>query len=131
MVVPGLMRLKLPALNCLLERRIASAVAAGSDSKGLQEIVRCVDSAIAIGSPLVRGGCLTRNLTLYYFLRRTGLPVMLCFGARSRDGQLVEEAGHCWLEKDGQPFLERGDPYEYSVPIMILPFQFTEPAKMN
>lgn len=123
MAVPGLMRLRLPVLNSLMERRIASAMAAGGDSNSPAEIVRCVESAIAVGSPFVRSGCLIRCLTLYYFLRRTGLAVTLCFGARLRNGQLTPEPGHCWLEKGGKPFLERGNPYDYSVTILTLPSQ--------
>jgi len=119
--VPILMRLRLPVLNRLLERRIARAVAAGGDSNGVEEILRSVESVLTAGSPLVCSGCLTRALTLYYFLRRTGLAVTLRFGARHRNGQLTEEAGHCWLEKGGEPFLERGNPYEYSVVIHSLP----------
>ena len=128
-VVPFLMRLRLPLMNRLLERRIASAVAAGGDSDQPEEIVRCVESALALGSPFVRSGCLTRGLTLYYFLRRTGLAVTLCFGARSKDGQLREAPGHCWVEKEGEPFLERGNPYEYSVPILSLPADLPKPAE--
>lgn len=116
--VPVLMRLKLPLLDRLLERRFASATAAGGDANGPEEIVRCVDSALAVGAPLVRPGCLTRGLTLYYFLRRAGLEVTLCFGVRWRNGEI---AGHCWLEKGGEPFLERGSPERYAVPIYSLP----------
>ncbi len=127
--VPLLMRLKLPVLHSLLERRIAAAAKAGGDANGVGEIVRCVESALAVGPPLVHPGCLTRGLTLYYFLRRAGLDVTLCFGARWRDGQLTEEAGHCWLEKGGVPFLESGNPRQYSVPIYRLPAPPPRPAE--
>ena len=126
---PMFMRLKLPVLNRLLERRIASAAGTDGESNRPGEIVRCVESALQVGAPLVRPACLTRGLTLYYFLRRAGLDVTLCFGARSRNGQLTQEAGHCWLEKDGKPFLERGDPHQYSVPIYRLPATPPQPAK--
>lgn len=119
--VPILMRLKLPVLQRLLERRIASAAGSEGGSRGPGGILRCVESALALGTPLVRPGCLTRGLTLYYFLRRAGVDVTLRFGARWRNGEFTEEAGHCWLEKDGEPFLESGDPYQYSVPIYSLP----------
>ena len=119
--VPILMRLKLPVLHRLLERRIASAAGTEGGSRGPGEILRCVESALALGTPLIRPGCLTRGLTLYYFLRRAGEDVTLRFGARWRNGEFIEEAGHCWLEKDGEPFLESGNPYQYSVPIYSLP----------
>lgn len=127
--VPVLMRLKLPVLHRLLERRIATAVRAESDSHGPGEILRCVESALAVGRPLVRPGCLTRGLTLYYFLRRAGVDVTLRFGARCRNGELMQAAGHCWLEQRGEPFLERGNPYRYCVPIYTLPATHPQPAR--
>ena len=127
--VPVLMRLKLPVLHRLLERRIATAVRAESDSHGPGEILRCVESALAVGRPLVRPGCLTRGLTLYYFLRRAGVDVTLRFGARCRNGELMQAAGHCWLEQRGEPFLESGNPYRYCVPIYTLPATHPQPAR--
>jgi hypothetical protein len=63
--------------------------------------------AIRRGRPLVRPGCLTRGVTRYYFFRRDGMDVSLCFGM----SQVKEEfVGHCWLVKDGVPFMETRDP---------------------
>lgn len=70
-------------------------------------IVRLVDGVMRVGAPLVRPGCLTRGVTLYYFLRRAGEPVSLQFGIGELDGEPV---GHCWLIKGGEPFLEARDP---------------------
>jgi hypothetical protein len=56
------------------------------------------------GRALVPGGCTVRGLTLYYFLRRAGVAVNLCYGVALVQGRLV---GHCWLERAGEPFLER------------------------
>ena len=66
-----------------------------------------VDAVIRRGQPLVRPGCLTRGVTLYYALRRAGDDVSLCFGVGFDGG---ETTGHCWLDKDGEPLLERADP---------------------
>jgi hypothetical protein len=66
-----------------------------------------VDRAIRWGSPIIRRGCLTRGITSYYFLRRSGLDVQLVFGV-GRVGGAME--GHCWLLVDGEPFAERQDP---------------------
>jgi hypothetical protein len=115
---PLLLRIRLPVLDRLLEQRIASAAAAGGDSHGPGEIVRCLESALTLGAPLVRPGCLTRGLTLYYFLRRARLDVRLCFGVRHSHGRL---RGHCWLEKGGETFLEAGNPDGYPDPIYTLP----------
>jgi hypothetical protein len=46
-------------------------------------------------------------LTRYYFLRRVGMDVSLCFGMGRHDKGFM---GHCWLVKDGEPFLEVEDP---------------------
>jgi hypothetical protein len=40
-------------------------------------------------------------------LRRAGVDVALCFGAGPYQGQF---AAHCWLERNGAPFLEPADP---------------------
>jgi len=66
-----------------------------------------VDAIIRRGRPVVRPGCLTRGVTLYYALRREGDDVSLCFGVGADQGR---PAGHCWLDKAGEPLLERVDP---------------------
>ena len=88
-LVPFLLRLKLSRLGSLLEPR---SIAPGS----VEQIAAYVEMAIRSGRPLVRGGCLTRGLTRYYFLRQAGIDVSLCFGVTQAG------AGHCWLEKDGR-----------------------------
>jgi hypothetical protein len=72
-----------------------------------ETVVRLVDAAMRVGAPAVRPGCLTRGVTLYYFLRRAGEPVTLQFGLGEVNGEPV---GHCWLTKGGEPFLEARDP---------------------
>ena len=101
--VPFLLRLKLSRVETLLEPRIPSS----ADRERLEQITGYVETAIRAGRPLVRPGCLTRGVTRYYFFRRNGLDVSLCFGM----GQIKEEfVGHCWLVKDGVPFMETWDP---------------------
>src|SRR5580658_7921386 len=101
--VPFLLRLKLARVEALLQPRIPRS----ADQDRIERIVKYVEIAIREGHPLVRQGCLTRGLTRYYFFRREGLNVSLCFGM----GQVKEEfVGHCWLLKDGVPFLEARDP---------------------
>jgi hypothetical protein len=72
-----------------------------------KRIAKYVEIAIRRGAPAVRPGCLTRGVTRYYFLRRAGMDVTLCFGMGRRNGAFV---GHCWLVKDGEPYLENEDP---------------------
>ena len=101
--VPLLLRLKLSRVETLLQPKFASP----ADRDRIEQIAKYVEIAIREGRPLVRQGCLTRGLTRYYFFRREGLNVSLCFGM----GQVKEEfVGHCWLIKDGVPFLEARDP---------------------
>ena len=102
--VPLLLRLRLPAVTALLGR---VEVATVSDPLAISRIRRCVRLAIRRGRPFIRPGCLTRGVTLYYFLRRAGVDVSLCFGMGRPEGEF---AGHCWLVKDGAPFLESRDP---------------------
>jgi hypothetical protein len=90
-------------VETLLEPRIPSS----ADRERLEQITEYVEKAIRAARPLVRPGCLTRGVTRYYFFRRNGLDVSLCFGM----GQVQEEfVGHCWLVKDGVPFMEARDP---------------------
>jgi hypothetical protein len=102
--VPYLLRLKLPRVARALEsHRNPSVLSEGSAGK----IVSFVEIAIRHGRPFVRSGCLTRGLTRYYFLRRAGMDVALCFGMGRLDNDFM---GHCWLVSDGKPFLEIEDP---------------------
>jgi hypothetical protein len=101
--VPFLLRLKISRVRALLEMGIRSP----SDRDRIEQITEYVEMAIQMGRPMVRPGCLTRGLTRYYFFRRDGMDVSLCFGM-GRDKE--EFAGHCWLVKNGAPFLEKQDP---------------------
>ncbi len=61
-------------------------------------------------SPL--GLCLRRSLIRYHFLRREGVPVVLHFGARFKDGRADREVtGHAWLTLDGKPYFEENENY--------------------
>jgi hypothetical protein len=68
-----------------------------------------VDGLIAAARPLVRPGCLTRGLTHYFFLRRAGLEVELVYGV---DPSVDPAEAHCWLVRDGAPYLEATNPAE-------------------
>ena len=101
--VPFLLRLRLSRVEALLELKNPSAV----ERDRVEQITKYVELAISQGRPLVRPGCLTRGVTRYYFFRRDGMNVSLCFGMGQVDGKYV---GHCWLVKDGVPFMETRDP---------------------
>jgi hypothetical protein len=74
----------------------------------IQRLERLVAIAPRVAAPVVRPGCLTRGVTLFWFLRRAGLDVELRFGVDPRDA--ADTDGHCWLSVDGEPFLEKRDP---------------------
>jgi len=102
-VVPLLFRLKLSRVQALLEPKGHSS----ANRDRVEQIGAYVEMAIQKGAPLVRPGCLTRAATRYYFFRRDGMDVSLCFGM----GQVQKEfVGHCWLVRDGVPFMETVDP---------------------
>jgi hypothetical protein len=104
--VPALMRLPLAKLDALLDWMVAGGERSADDVDATASTVLQV---LEVGRPLVRRGCLTRGLTLYYGLRRAGFPVALRFGmgATSRgDGY----DGHCWVELGGEPYQETRDP---------------------
>ena len=104
--VPYLMRLKLARLARVLE---PGSEPVPVDPDHLRKIAAYVQAAIERGRPLVRPGCLTLGLTRYYFFRRAGLDVSLHFGM-GRIGEDQEFVGHCWLARDGVPYLEKQDP---------------------
>ncbi|MEO7555591.1 MAG: lasso peptide biosynthesis B2 protein [Acidimicrobiales bacterium] len=102
--VPLLMRLSLPRLAAVLSMATGRTGMSGCPSEDhVQRVATCVAAVQGGRVPLVRSGCLTRGVTLYWLLRRAGVPVELCFGMDKVDGEL---AGHCWLVRDGRPYLE-------------------------
>lgn len=113
--VPLLMRMKVPHLQRLLGRgrRHSDAEAVNTAA-----VLRHFTLARGVAAPLVGSGCLTRGLTLYYFLRRRGVDVNLTFGMARIDGRFI---GHCWLARQGVPFLERDDPRQHYAPVFTMP----------
>jgi hypothetical protein len=106
---PVLARLDLKRLQRCLEpsARLSRAPAADPDAV-VEAVGRRVDRMIRWGKPVVRPGCLTRGITGYYILRRTGLDVALCFGMGAV--RAPDATAHCWLVLDGNPVLEAADP---------------------
>jgi hypothetical protein len=101
--VPALMRLPLPSAARILERTSRRRTRRGFSPERLAQLM---DAAPAFAHPVVRGGCLTRGITLYWLLRRRGVNVELQFGVDRRGAA----DGHCWLVRDGEPYLEKVDP---------------------
>src|ERR1700759_4635439 len=95
---PLLMRLPLSRVESLIERAAAWSRTPANDP---HEVAGTVLRMLQTGRPIVRTGCLTRGLSLYYSLRRAGVDVSLAFGlGRVEGGDGFE--GHCWLVLDGE-----------------------------
>jgi hypothetical protein len=103
--VPALLRLPLPRLAAFVTRKPRARRAPAEEVERLERLIAL---APRIAHPLVRGGCLTRGLTLFWFLRRSGLDVELRFGLDVERGDAAD--GHCWIALDDEPFLEPRDP---------------------
>ncbi|HKH43926.1 MAG TPA: lasso peptide biosynthesis B2 protein [Thermoanaerobaculia bacterium] len=103
--VPFLVRRGPERMARLLEPAMPPRAAA--DPRAAEVLARRIDRWLRAGWPLVRRGCLTRGITQYRFLRRTGFDVSLRFGVGEVNGRFE---GHCWLVQDGRPFLEKRDP---------------------
>jgi hypothetical protein len=113
--VPLLLRLGPARMAAIVEPRRPRAP---RDDRRAEWLAAHIDRVLDAGRPVVRPGCLTRGVTLYYFLRRAGVDVRLQFGIGEVDGSYQ---GHCWLVRDGEPYLERVDPRPlftgtYSIP---------------
>jgi hypothetical protein len=114
-LVPLLMRLKLARVERLLRVRHLPGRAS---SRSLEAIVQHLQLARRIGSPLVRSSCLTRGVTLYYFLSHAGIDVTLAFGIRPVGEEFT---GHCWIERGGIAILEDEDPQTLYVRTVSIP----------
>lgn len=113
--VPLLLRLSLPRQAAVLRRAGRRSSTARATIERLPELVGLAHRA---WHPLVRPGCLTRGMTLLWFLRRAGHEVELCFGL---DVEGDHPEGHCWLMRGGEPLLERADQLARFVEIYRLP----------
>ena len=54
------------------------------------------------------------------------MDVTLCFGMGRVAGEF---AGHCWLMKDGQPFLEAKDPLPVFTRVVSIPMSHQLPER--
>jgi hypothetical protein len=121
-VVPLLVRLRLSRLERVLEPHRAPRRATPEE---LASLAAAIDDSLARAPGFVRRGCLTRGVTLYFFLRRAGADVALVFGMGKHGGAY---AGHCWLVKDGEPYLEPKDPRELFAEMYAIPRGGGSPA---
>jgi len=117
LAAPLLLRVSLPRLATLLEWGVSGP---RSEPRDPDLVAATVLDMLQTARPLVRAGCLTRGLTLYYGLRRVGIDATLSFGmGRVSSGDGFE--GHCWIVLDGEPYLEPRDPRLEYVTMYSLP----------
>jgi hypothetical protein len=110
-IVPLLTRLPIRQLEALMEPAHPNHAI---DPDLAERIIRYTDLVCRLGRRLIARLCLTRGLTLFYFLRRAGVNASLVFGAGTvRD----DFAGHCWLVRNGEPYLEKVDPRTLFTPV--------------
>ena len=112
---PALVRLSPPRLFSFLEPKSTGKTPVRSQE---ERIVRYTDALLANRGPLPHRSCLRRAIMLYYFLSREGAKLEVCFGVAPSNGDL---GGHCWLVRDGEPFLESGDPLATFTPVYSFP----------
>ena len=92
----------------------------GSGGEG--EIRRLADVAALLERRSPLGLCLRRSLVRYHFLRRSGVPVVLHFGAKFKDGRPDREVtGHAWLTREGRPYYEDSQNYQGFRVILVYP----------
>ena len=117
-VSPLLVRFDLPRLKRLIEpRRVrrAGMVRKMPSTESVDRIVRYTDGMLARRGPMMRKNCFRRAITLYYFLRREGVELDVCFGVKTPGESLLD--GHCWLVRDESPYLEAIDPTSMFTPV--------------
>lgn len=103
-------RLKGPLLEALAR---LTPTAPADSAPAENTLRRLADLAALLDRQSPLGLCLRRSLTRYYFLRRSGVPVVLQFGARFVSGKPDREVtGHAWLTLQGQPYYERTENYQ-------------------
>jgi hypothetical protein len=112
-LVPWRFRRPLRQLEAQLESRIEPSRMAQQPNAGeADRIIRLTGMLCRAVRPLLSHPCQVRGLTLYYFLRRVGVDVSLVFGVAP---EATGAVGHCWLVKDGEPYLESVDPREHFI----------------
>ena len=111
-VLPAMLRLlSLPRLMKMLTHRDLR-VCKDPDSESKDKIVKFTDYLLNRNFWIYKSTCLKRALVLYYFLRRSGIDVQICFGVRSnaKSSEIKTQnvlEGHAWLLYSGNIFLER------------------------
>ncbi|HEY6804539.1 MAG TPA: lasso peptide biosynthesis B2 protein [Pyrinomonadaceae bacterium] len=71
-------------------------------------LAQSIDLLLSADVLFLRPICWKRAAVLRRYLSRKGIPTQIIFGVRKELKNEVD--GHAWLERDGQPFLEKTPP---------------------
>lgn len=74
---------------------------------------------------LRRDFCMKRSIILFYFLRKWGYAVHVYFGVIKEETAL---SGHAWVELDGTPLFENGNPQQRYKVTYVYPPESVESA---
>lgn len=97
------------ALQQPLPEAMVQLTPAGRPQTGLsaETVRRLADLVALLDRRSLLGLCLRRSLLRYHFLRQSGVPLVVCFGARIAAGDSERKvAGHAWTTLDNQPYYE-------------------------
>jgi hypothetical protein len=97
--------LRVKSLPLVLDRLNPRSMAGGLDEAVMGDLVYYVDRWLQLFPYNTKGNCFPRSLSLYWFARRLGYPVVFHCGVRK---ELSNLDGHAWLTLDHQPFHETG-----------------------
>ena len=101
-------------LSCLTPKRVPSITRHAL----LEKAVYYTDALLWRFHFPLPGNCLPRSLILYYFATRLGFAVQFCCGVQ-RNGETLR--GHAWLTRQGEAFLENGNPEKQFVVTFSFP----------
>ena len=111
--LPVMLRLfSLPRLMKLFTPRVLKVYESSDIEELKYKVVKFTDYVLSRKYLKCKNTCLRRSLVLYYFLRKLGINVTICFGVRYGDKLPGREArkklkGHAWLLHKGEIFLEK------------------------
>jgi hypothetical protein len=88
--------------------RITPGEKSGPPSIAVERRIRqLADMAALLDRKSPLGLCLRRSLVRYYFLRESGLPVCIHFGAKFKENPNERQlAGHAWTSLNNIPYYE-------------------------
>ncbi len=111
--LPLILRLfSLPRLMELFTPRVLKVYESFDAEELKYKVVKFTDYVLSRKYLKCNNTCLRRSLVLYYFLRKSGINVHVCFGVRYNDVQPASQTqkklkGHAWLLHKGEIFLEK------------------------